>query len=240
MAMTEEQWLNCASATQPVFRWLGRKGSDRKFFLAGAAAVRHIISRLRDPRSLAAIDVLERFADGAASAEEREAAHLAALNAGFGPGNPLQEQHFPLGRVPDEVWRRTHATYAASYAIMTNAPGGKAWYCAYNAMHYALKAEKRGPMAPWQADLLRDIFGNPFRPVKADPRWQTANALALAKNAYADRELPSGRLSPTLLGILADALEEAGCTESTVLDHLRAPHEHFRGCWAADLVLGKK
>src|SRR5262249_8200240 len=41
------------------------------------------------------------------------------------------------------------------------------------------------------------------------------------------------------LAILADALEEAGCTDADVLGHLRGPGPHVRGCWTVDLCLGK-
>jgi hypothetical protein len=236
--MTETQWLNCASATQPVFRWLSRKGSSRKFYLAGAAAIRHITAWLPDPRSLAAIEVIERFADGEATAEERETAYQAALQVGFGADSPLREQQFPIGQVPTETWRRTHAAMAASYMIATNLI--KAWRCTYNAMYYALMTAKRGTMNPWQAALLRDIFGNPFNPTRANPAWQTATLVSLAQSAYTERELPSGRLDAQRLAVLADGLEEAGCTEIALLEHLRSPGEHFRGCWALDLVLRKK
>ena len=38
---------------------------------------------------------------------------------------------------------------------------------------------------------------------------------------------------------LADALEEAGCTNADILAHCRQPGEHVRGCWVLDLLLGK-
>jgi hypothetical protein len=38
--------------------------------------------------------------------------------------------------------------------------------------------------------------------------------------------------------VLADALEEAGCTDRTLLEHCRGGL-HVRGCWAVDLLLGK-
>jgi hypothetical protein len=41
------------------------------------------------------------------------------------------------------------------------------------------------------------------------------------------------------LPILADALEEAGCTDADILNHCRSGGEHVRGCWVVDLVLGK-
>ena len=39
--------------------------------------------------------------------------------------------------------------------------------------------------------------------------------------------------------LLADALEEAGCTEEAILRHCREPGEHVRGCWVVDLLTGR-
>jgi hypothetical protein len=40
------------------------------------------------------------------------------------------------------------------------------------------------------------------------------------------------------LPILADALEEAGCTDPNILGHLRGPTVHTRDCFTVDLLLG--
>jgi hypothetical protein len=40
------------------------------------------------------------------------------------------------------------------------------------------------------------------------------------------------------LPILADALEEAGCTSADILGHLRGPGPHGRGCQVLDRILG--
>jgi hypothetical protein len=87
--------------------------------------------------------------------------------------------------------------------------------------------------------LLREVFGNPFRPSTIDPAWQTPQVVALAQAAYDQRELPAGTLDATRLAVLADALEEAGCDQADLLAHLRGPGPHVRGCWAVDLILGK-
>jgi hypothetical protein len=42
------------------------------------------------------------------------------------------------------------------------------------------------------------------------------------------------------LPILADALEDAGCTDAAILVHCRGPGPHVRGCWVVDLILGKQ
>lgn len=93
------------------------------------------------------------------------------------------------------------------------------------------------------ATLLRDIFGNPFRPVTLDRAWLAWNGHTipkLAQTIYDERDLPSGHLDAGRLAILADALEEAGCSNVDILSHCRSPAPHVRGCWVVDLLLGKK
>jgi hypothetical protein len=87
--------------------------------------------------------------------------------------------------------------------------------------------------------LLREVFGNPFRPVPFDEAWRTPSALALARAAEEELPFLASRLEPVRLLVLADALEEAGCTEEAVLAHLRAAGPHVRGCWALEAILGK-
>jgi hypothetical protein len=87
-----------------------------------------------------------------------------------------------------------------------------------------------------QAALLRDIFGNPFRPpLPIDAHWLTWNDGAVPKQSqiiYDDRRFAD-------LPLLADALEEAGCTNADILAHCRQVNEHERGCWVLQLLLGK-
>jgi hypothetical protein len=84
---------------------------------------------------------------------------------------------------------------------------------------------------------LRCIFGNPFRSAPFGPDHVTPTITALARAAYDECFLTSSELDQTLLGVLSDALEEAGWTEEALLEHLRDPGPHVRGCWAVDLVL---
>jgi hypothetical protein len=39
--------------------------------------------------------------------------------------------------------------------------------------------------------------------------------------------------------VLADMLEEAGCSDPQLLGHLRSPGPHVRGCFAVDALLGR-
>ncbi|MBP3956105.1 hypothetical protein J8F10_12510 [Gemmata sp. G18] len=85
-----------------------------------------------------------------------------------------------------------------------------------------------------QAGLLRDIFGNPFRSVTLSPSWRASTAVALAAQMYESRDFSA-------MPILADVLQDAGCDNADILDHCRdADAPHVRGCWVADLVLGKE
>ena len=43
----------------------------------------------------------------------------------------------------------------------------------------------------------------------------------------------------SILPILADALQDAGCEHADILDHCRGPGPHVHGCWVVDLLLGK-
>jgi hypothetical protein len=87
-----------------------------------------------------------------------------------------------------------------------------------------------------QCDLLRDLFGNPFRPMMVEPAWLDWNDGCVAKLAraiYEERKYQD-------MKILGDALEEAGCGNPDILAHCRQPGEHVRGCWVVDLLLGLK
>jgi hypothetical protein len=81
--------------------------------------------------------------------------------------------------------------------------------------------------------LLREVMGGAMRLAAFGPAWRTPEALALARTAYEERRFED-------LPLLADALEEAGCTEEAILLHCRAPGPHARGCWVVDRLLGKE
>ncbi len=95
----------------------------------------------------------------------------------------------------------------------------------------ALQAELE--VNAWFLSCLRCIFPNPFRRIVADPTWLSPTARSIAEAIYRDCAFDR-------LPILADALEEAGCTNPDILLHCRTPGEHARGCWVVDLVLGKE
>jgi hypothetical protein len=94
------------------------------------------------------------------------------------------------------------------------------------------------------AAIVRDIFGNPFHPSPPLPAsvlaWNDGTVRRLAQAIYDVRDMPAGTLDAGRLGVLADALLDAGCEDEEVVQHLREPGAHVRGCWAVDAILGRE
>ncbi|OWK40939.1 hypothetical protein FRUB_04831 [Fimbriiglobus ruber] len=86
---------------------------------------------------------------------------------------------------------------------------------------------------PLYCQLMRCVFGNPFRPVTFSPSWLSSTTAALARQMYDSRDFST-------MPILADALQDAGCDNADVLSHCRGGGPHVRGCWVVDRVLGKE
>ncbi|HEY7428983.1 MAG TPA: hypothetical protein VH682_32430 [Gemmataceae bacterium] len=170
----------------------------------------------------------ERFADGLAGEIELKTAGQEARIAYEQYMGGLREQYV--------------ATVACSGVVMKNVGH------VVNAMHIAALAV-RMVCGSWDAErafqcsLILDLFGNTFRPSLPLPpavlAWHDAVVVRLAQAAYDERHLPSGTLDNSRLAVLADALEEGGCTDADILGHLRGPGPHVRGCWSVDLCLGK-
>jgi hypothetical protein len=63
--------------------------------------------------------------------------------------------------------------------------------------------------------------------------WQGGLVVSMARQMNASRDFGD-------MPVLADALEDAGCSDPEVLTHCRLPGEHARGCWVVDLLQGKQ
>jgi hypothetical protein len=211
--MTEEEWLH---GTQPkkMLGFVRGKYSTRKFLLFSCASCRRVWDRVTDVRSRHAVETAERSTDGLASEMDIEWARVGAEQA----------------RIPDDIHAFDSRPSRAAYACLSDSAF---------AVNDLLLANRGMAGRRSHASLLRDIFGNPFRPIFVDPACLTTDVVWLAQAAYDDRFLPSGELEHDRLAVLSDALEEAGCTDPDLLDHLRGPAPHVRGCWALDLILGK-
>jgi hypothetical protein len=246
--MTEEQWLVCDNAHHMIWalfsRSRGGRIKDERFRRVGIACCRRVAAALPGGSS-PALDILEDFIDSRDSARLADArkAHGAAMKAGAEA--PFGEQARRWAAAAVIQCARGKPTMAAlanqkalgAMAEIKAAEGG--WGTDKRKDIARYRAAEHAELAV-QAALVRDIFGNPFRPVSVDPAWLTPTVVSLVQAAYDERPLPSGELEPARLAVLADALEEAGCTDAEILTHLRSPGPHVRGCWALDLVLGKE
>jgi hypothetical protein len=204
--MRAKDWGSCTQVDLMLKR-LDSKRHRRKWVLFNCACCRRVWERMPGEACRAYVEAAERYA----------------------LGTGLKKDLGPL-RSPDAG--RGYAAMAASTVTNTTR------YCAWNAARAAGEvgrvAHRRERHA--QADLLREIVGNPSRPVAVEPAWLTWGGGAVPKMAHA--VLADGRFSD--LPILADALEEAGCLDKDILAHLRGPGPHARGCWAVDALLGQK
>jgi hypothetical protein len=217
-----------------LFRLLTGKTSDRKARLYEAAC----LHRLRYWPGLESyrwtVAVRERQADGAATAEEARSADLALREARgvatWVMGGMWNQFADDMENQEPGAWPTAGRTAEA----MLIAAGRHARLRA-GLEDDRPTAEQRRPEEVAQADLLRCIFGNPFRPGTVSPAWLTWSDGTIPKLAAAIYEEHAFDRLP----VLADALEDTGCTDPDLLAHCRAPGPHARGCWAVDLLLGK-
>jgi hypothetical protein len=212
--MMEHEWLACPDpdALLDHLRSSGR-ASERKLRLFAVGCCRRVWHLMNDGRSRKAVAVVERWVDGEASRQQLEAAHAAAGQAWRTPAGTAAWDASTV------EWRVEAAAAAASHAAWAGSADRS-------------RADERRA----QADLLRCIVGNPFRvPAPFPPAvlaWQDGTVVKLARSIYQARRFED-------VPVLADALEEAGCSDADVLGHLRGPGPHGRGCWVVDALLGK-
>jgi hypothetical protein len=224
----EATWLACTDA-KAMLAFLRGKASDRKLRLFAAACCRVAWSSLGPHRSRRAVEVAERYADGLATEQDLHRARSQACEA------TMRNRRHTLGRAAGSFSATVEGRLnLAAEAVHFHQPfliGRFRWHTADDELNTAT------PL------LLRDLFGPlPLRPVAVAAallQWREGLVVRLAQAAYDNRRLPAGTLEPERLAILADALEEVGCTESELLEHLRGAGPHVRGCWAVDLVLGR-
>jgi len=254
--MTETEWFACFNPDSLLY-FLQDSPSDRKLRLFAVACCRRIWGVMTDERSRHLVVVSERHADGDATDLEWQEASAEAA-AAFAQSSRLTAPELygdPTCLVVPEQRVAAHAGHAATCAawslgqgVVNAIPGHWGRAMGHTVATEAARAVHAdyptSPERPAQCDLLRDIVGNPFqhRP-PLDPAWLTSAGrvvVTIAAAAYEERMLPVGTLDPERLGVLADALEDAGCSDIAILDHLRSPGPHVRGCWPLDLILGKR
>jgi hypothetical protein len=254
--MTESEWGACTEPRRMLRFLLGTdhpriadveafpacRASDRKLRLFACACYGRVRHLLPDALAEAAVVVAERFAEGLATAEELQGAFArlqealvrlegrwrasrGAKRTALRPRQAALALAFQATRLqaPKAAYYASSNAYLAAASIRN--PGvalHDSGFCA------SQSAEERA-----QTDLLRDIIGPLlFRPVRLDAAWLSGTVVQLARAIYEERRWDD-------MGVLGDALQEAGCTDADVLEHCRGT-AHTRGCWVVDLLLNKE
>ena len=186
--MTEQQWLACAEPRR-MLTLLRGKASGRKLRLFAVACCRRV-SHLLDELQQAALDLTEQYADTQRRGERHAALRFQRQAADRLRDEGERAQRAAAERILKErgrasswavdclcearewaacaAWeaaRENPATAARAYLSAAAAVGwcGRVREKKRGLLDWLLPAEENGPEARAQADLLRDLFGNPFR-----------------------------------------------------------------------------
>jgi hypothetical protein len=226
--MTEAEWLACGDLQ--LLEWaLARVRSTRKWSLLFLACLDPLASYLT-AESNEIMTALSRTAEGRGSRAELDRAYKQAWAAHWRSKSPVE---WP------RAWIEESANAAARRAARYDQRHNACMAVMLCTETLCRAADRESLIAVSQQAnhrhlcLIRDIFGNPFRPVAFSPEWRTGTAVSLAHQMYESREFSA-------MPILADALQDAGCNNEDILNHCRGSGPHVRGCWVVDLVLGKE
>jgi len=224
--MTEAQWLESADPF-PMLQWVWSRLSDRRGRLLACAACRHIDHLLTDPRTTDALDVAERFADGAATPDELEAAHQGAAQAQHAQRRKALLFAYAAVMSASAPWRDRQFGLGLTTAALTEAVQGQVLEAEPRLGYGHLQRDRPEAFAP-MAGLVRHIAGNPFQATPRPTSWPS-EVHALAEALYAG----GGRARA-----LHDALKAA--RQGELAEHFRQEMGHPKGCWALDLILGRR
>lgn len=211
--MTEAEWNECTDP-QRLLEFLRGKVSDRKLQMFAVACCRRLGPTLDHDQET--FEVAEQRADGLLTPEAFLDAWWDACEAHDEAKRLRDLRNTVFGAALGVVW---------SDATVDDLTDGAAGICG---------AARMSTEKTLLVEILRDLIGpSTFRAGALDPAWLTTPVTALAESIYNERAFDR-------LPLLADALEEAGCTCQEILAHCREPRPHARGCWVVDLLLAKE
>ena len=221
--MTEAEWLACEDPETMYLFVTETHDLNRKSRMLGCACARRLW-HLLGPIYQTAIEVAEKYEDGTASEDELSRAASQAETASH--TDYRGDTAVDLARIVVQL----ASDPRTPFPDLDKAASAFAWDAENAVVDWDEAREKELAV---QVALVREIFGNPFRPVPLDPTWLTFDVQALARGIYDYKAFDR-------MPILADALQDAGCENADVLNHCRdVPATHVRGCWVVDLLLGK-
>ncbi|MDB5309988.1 MAG: hypothetical protein JWO38_4190 [Gemmataceae bacterium] len=226
--MTEAEWLACEDPT-PMLEFIRSKACSRRLRLFAVACCRSGMNQTVPKWLRQLVNTLEGYADGIRDQTKLLSRYSKAVEQIGTDRGAIEIPPGVPGRFAALSRRQRNAHLEALVlACYPNDP----FIAARNLPLISDRTPKPNSLVSLHMAFLRDVTGNPFRLITADPTWLTSTVVALARQMYESRDFSS-------MPILADALQDAGCENVDVLDHCRGDGPHVRGCWVVDLVLGK-
>jgi hypothetical protein len=249
--MTEAEWNVCRDPiTMLDFLRASGKASDRKWRLFACACCRHVWDRFPDPRNRDLVAAAEEYPNGAFEDPEFHSAIVASSAVeGACRDHPAYWIAKHLGR-GFYKWPAAVSAFSVACKVLSIAAGeharefevetGVALVGARYGEAFRLPSPlPEGAQAEGRvlAGIVRDVFGPmPFRSTTIDPsllKWNDRTVHRIAQGIYDERAFER-------MGVLADALLDAGCANEEILQHCHEQEQvHVRGCWVLDLLLGK-
>ncbi len=224
--MTEKQWLKSGNA-EAMNSFYAERYTERKARLLMLACCQRHPEHLQQPPIRAMVELLvAHYADPRKPDKPLRGRNLQA------PYRALERFASSTGTSPDRGV--AFGMVAAAEPVSTMERLDEDFeYLVFSCLHdiaFAVDAAPRKKESKLQAALMREVLGNPFRPVTCEPAWLTDNVVLLAGQIYETEDF-------SLMPILADALQDAGCEHAEVLTHCRdAKQVHVRGCWLLDMI----
>lgn len=214
---SEEQWRSWEDDPLPMLEFAGRTISQRKTRLFYCACVRRLWSWVKDSRSRAAVECSELFGDDCITSDQL----LEARKAGYSAWYEIASRS--IDSAEDNAAAAAFMCANEELVYASGVPGRVAAASGNEPAEYKT-----------QAAIIRDVLGNPFRPIiPTDSTTTASQVVELAQAIYEERAFDR-------MPVLVAELEKAGCTDPAILSHCREPEPHVRGCWVVDLILGKK
>ncbi|MBA4190253.1 MAG: hypothetical protein C0467_19890 [Planctomycetaceae bacterium] len=198
--------------TALVWSPVAARGNVRKWRLHACGCARRNFPKRTAKKWLEFLELAERYADSEITQLEFEA----------------ERARFREGRRP----RLTGVSGDFDLALYDSESLSQTWRDVVIAANreYTIDGPDYDLVLP-RFQLLQDLIGPDPLPA-FDPAWRSDTAFSLALGMYDLREFSA-------MPILADALQDAGCVDPTILLHCQNPEQfHTRGCWVVDLVLG--
>lgn len=221
--MTEEEWLACDDP-RPMLNFLQRKATERKLRLLGVGILKHWPGKKDQLTKL--MKRVEQFADGTETTLRVEGDFVRPH--GFCHAMMLHLMGPSLAKAMSEAPGGVHEMMQTALSLLFEPSASDHSH----SLHRRHSLEEVLRIRAYFAQMVREVFGNPFRTQLVDPRWLTSSVLDLASHIYQMR-----KFGP--MPFLGDALADAGCDRDDMLAHLYGDGTHVRGCWVLDMLLGK-